>query len=230
MPARWLALVALGLTAGVVSACVRTSDGVPIPADVAVPATTTPSTRAIPTPQTDLAEPGIVPTTRTPVPAGEVTCEPPETPPVGVTATVADPAAPKITVALPQGWSTSAGDGDVGAKLQGPDGVWATVTIARTQLDPAEAFEKYVNDAMAESAVSSVSVLPAELCGYSGQKLLGMRSDSLEQAVEFADRIAHIWTDTNNYLVAVHVEGPADTPGFEPMGSPLMADFAVALP
>ncbi|BBY79978.1 hypothetical protein H7I53_01100 [Mycolicibacterium pulveris] len=230
MPARWTALVALGLAAGAVSACERTDVGDPVAADVAVPATSTPSTRAIPTPQTELTEPGIVSTTRTPVPAGEVTCEPPNPPPVGVTATVADPAAPKITVALPEGWSTSAGEGDIGAKLQGQDGVWATVTIVRTQLDPAEAFEKYVNDAMAESEVSSVSVLPAELCGYSGQKLLGTRSDSRENAVEFADRIAHIWTNTNNYLVAVHVEGPADTPGFEPMTSPLMADFAVVLP
>lgn len=230
MGIRWAALVALSLAAGVVSACDRTSDGVPVPADVAIPATSTPSTRAIPTPQTDLTEPGIVSTTRTPVPAGEVTCEAPDPPPVGVMASVADPAAPKVTVALPEGWSTSAGDGDVGAKLQGPDGLWATVTIARTQLDPAEAFEKYVNDAMAESAVSSVSVLPAEVCGYSGQKLLGMWSDSPEHAVEFADRIAHIWTNTNNYFVAVHVEGPTGAPDFEPMASPLMADFAVVLP
>ncbi|MGE2689508.1 hypothetical protein [Mycolicibacterium pulveris] len=228
MPARWAALVALGVAVGAFSACDRTSDGVPVPADVAVPATSTPSTRAIPTPQTTLTEPGIVSTTRTPVPAGEITCEAPDPPPVGVVAKVDDPAAPTITVALPEGWSTSAGDGDVGAKLQGPEGLSATVTIARTQLDPAEAFEKYVNDAMARSSVSSVSVLPAELCGYSGQKLLGMWSDAAGHGVEFGDRIAHIWTNTNNYLVAVHVEGPADS--VEPMSSPLMADFTVVLP
>ncbi|MGV0715669.1 hypothetical protein ABQE93_09705 [Mycolicibacterium sp. XJ662] len=230
MSTRWAALAALGLGAVVFTACDRTSEGTPVPADTAVPATSTPSTRAIPTPQTTLPEPGIAPTTRTPVPAGAATCEPSDPPPVGVVAKVDDPAAPRITVALPEGWSTSAGDGDVGAKLQGPDGLSATVTIARTQLDPAEAFEQYVNDAMAGANVSSVSVLPAELCGYSGQKLLGMWSGATEKAVEFGDRIAHIWTNTNNYLVAVHVEGPADTPHFDPLSSPLMADFTVVLP
>jgi hypothetical protein len=114
--------------------------------------------------------------------------------------------------------------------LQGPDGVTATVTIAETRLEPAQAFQQYANDAMATSAVSSVSVLPADLCGYSGQKLLGSWSDSPQQAVEFGDRIAHIWTNTNNYLVAVHVEGPADTAGFDPMVSPLMEDFSVRVP
>ncbi len=171
-----------------------------------------------------------MPTTRTAVPADATTCEPPNPPPVGVTASVADPAAPKITVALPAGWSTTKGDGDVGAQLQGPDGVSATVTIAETPLEPAQAFRKYANDAMAASAVSSVSVLPADLCGYSGQKLLGAWSDSPQQAVEFGDRIAHIWTNTDNYLVAVHVEGPADTAGFDPMMSPLMEDFSVLIP
>ena len=116
------------------------------------------------------------------------------------------------------------------ARLDGPDGIWATVTIAVTRLDPAEAFRKYSDDAMAASPVSSVSVLPADLCGYSGQKLLGTWSDSPQQAVEFGDRIAHIWTNTNNYLVAVHVQGPTGTPGFDPFTSPLMEDFGVVIP
>jgi hypothetical protein len=225
-PARWAA-VAL---ACVLAACVRTSEGVPVPGDVAAPGSTPPSTRAIPPPDTDLTEPGIVPTTRTPVPADAVTCPAAPPPPVGVVASVPDPAAPKITVALPSGWSTTKGAGDVGARLTGPDGITATVTIAQTTLDPAEAFRKYADDAMAASSVSSVSVLPADLCGYSGQKLLGAWSDSPQQAVEFGDRVAHIWTNADNYLVAVHVQGPAGTPGFEPMTSPLMADFAVVIP
>ncbi len=65
---------------------------------------------------------------------------------------------------------------------------------------------------MAVSPVSSVSVLPADLCGYSGQKLMGAWSDNPQQSVEFVDRIAHIWTDTDNYLVAVHAQAPAGTP------------------
>jgi hypothetical protein len=212
------------------AACVRTSSGVPVAGDAAVPRTPAPSTRAFPTPDTDLTEPGVVPTTRTPLPAGATTCPMPKPPAVGVMATVPDPAAPKITVALPDGWGASRGSGDVGVRLEGPDGIWATVTIARTRLDPAAAFRKYAEDAMAASAVSSLSVMPADLCGYSGQKLLGAWSNSPQQAVEFGDRIAHIWTNTNTYLVAVHVEGSTNTAGFDPSWSPLMEDFSVVIP
>ena len=224
--ATW-AVVALALLS---AACVKTSEGVPVVADGVPTRSAAPSTRAIPTPETDLTEPGILPTQRTPVPAGSTVCPAEPPPPVGVMASVPDPAAPKITVALPSDWSTTKGDGDVGARLTGPDGIWATVTIVRTPLDPAAAFKQYADDAMAASAVNSVSVVPAELCGYSGQKLLGAWSTTPQQAVEFGDRIAHVWTNTNNYLVAVHVQGPAGTPGFDPFVSPLMNDFAIQIP
>jgi hypothetical protein len=225
------AVIAMALVSVLVSACVRTSEGAPIAGgEGASQSTTARATKTIPTPQTDLTEPGVVPTTRTPVPAGSVTCTAPNPPPVGVTAAIDDPVAPKITVALPDGWSTTKGKTDQGAVLDGPDGVSATVTIAKTKLDPAEAFEEYADDVMAVSSVSSVSVLPADLCGYSGQKLLGSWADSPQQAIKFGDRIAHIWTNSGNYLVAVHVEGPADAPGFDPMLSPLMDDFAISIP
>ena len=107
--------------------------------------------------------------------------------------------------------------------------MFATVTIARTQLDPAAAFTEYADKVMAVSAVSSVSVLPAELCGYSGQKLMGAWSASPQQSVEFLDRIVHVWTNTNNYLVAVHVQAPAGTDGFD-AASTVMEDFAVGIP
>jgi hypothetical protein len=223
------ALAAIALTV-VSAACVRTNEGTPVAGDETAPGTSARPTRAIPTPETDLTEPGVVPTTRVPVPAGTVTCKVPNPPPVGVTATVVDPGAPKITVALPPDWSTTKGDGDVGAVLKGPHGTTATVTIAETDLDPAAAFKEYADDAMAASAVSSVSVMPADLCGYSGQKLLGAWSDSPQQAIKFGDRLAHIWTNTDDYLVAVHVEGPADAAGFDPMFSPLMEDFSVVIP
>jgi hypothetical protein len=218
--AKWAALA----LACVLSGCVRTSDGVPVAGEG--PVTSAPAT-AGPDPGVGVAEPGVVPTTRTPIPPDITTCEV-APPPVGVMASVDDPAAPKITVALPTDWSTTKGEGDIGARLTGPDGVWATVTIAETQLAPAEAFRKYTDTAMAASLVSSISVLPAEICGYSGQKLLGSWSQS-QQAVDFGDRIAHIWTDTSTYLVAVHVEGPART-AFDPFTSPLMDDFAVVIP
>jgi hypothetical protein len=235
MRIRSAAIAALCLV--MVSACGKASEGAPVAdeAEQTTASTTTTSvtsttTRAIPTPEADLTEPGILPTTRTSVPAGVVSCELTDPPSDGVaTATVADPAAPKITVALPQGWSTAPGEGDVGAKLTGPDGIWATVTIAKTTLDPAAAFKKYADDAMAASDVSSVSVLPAELCGFSGQKLLGSWSDAPGQSVEFGDRIAHIWTNSGDYLVVVHVQGPASA-DFDPFTSPLMNDFSIELP
>ena len=108
--------------------------------------------------------------------------------------------------------------------------MFATVTIAPTQLDPAEAFTEYADKVMAVSAVSSVSVLPAELCDYSGQKLMGAWSDTPQQSVEFLDRIVHIWTNTNNYLVAVHVQAPTGTDGFDAAAAVLIEDFAVGLP
>jgi len=230
---RAAALAALCAATLVVSACGRTSEGEPVADEVESVATSTPSatptstqtTRTIPTPEADLTEPGVLPTTRTEVAPGTVTCAGPE----GATAAVADAAAPKITIVLPQGWSTGPGEGDVGAKLTGPDGVWATVTIAKTTLDPAAAFKQYADDAMAASAVSSVSVLPADLCGYSGQKLLGSWADTPEQAVEFGDRVAHVWTNSGDYLVAVHVQGPAGA-GFDPFTSPMMDDFAIEVP
>jgi hypothetical protein len=226
----WTTLVLLTLVAPLVSACVRTDEGVAIRSESAA---TTTGERPQPTQSTEdagPATPGIVTTSRTPVPAGTVSCSQPVKPAVSAVAEVSDPAAPKITVAVPDGWSTEAGSGDVGLRMQGPDGMFATVTIAQTKLDPAVAFTEYADKVMAVSAVSSVSVLPAELCGYSGQKLMGAWSDSPQQSVEFLDRIAHIWTDTDSYLVAVHVQAPAGTDGFDAASTVLIEDFAVGIP
>ena len=78
---------------------------------------------------------------------------------------------------------------------------------------------------------SVVSVMPAELCGYSGQKLMGAWSDTPQNAVEFADRILHIWTNSgNSYLVAVHVEAPTGTPAFDAASALLTEDFEIGLP
>jgi hypothetical protein len=208
-------IVAAAAVICALAGCARISDGVPIAADVTLP-------------DVSGGEPGVLATSKTPVPSDGLTCDV-DLPPVAVVASVDDPAAPEVTVALPDGWSTTQGDGDVGAQLTGPDGIQATVTIAATQLEPAEAFREYADAAMAASAISTVSVLPAELCDYSGQKLLGSWSDSPQETVEFSDRIAHIWTNTDSYLVAVHVEGPAG-PEFDPFASPLIDDFAVVIP
>ena len=224
------ATIVLGLMAPLIAGCVRTDEGVAIRSeDVATPTSVRPS----PTPSTEdagPAAPGILTTTRTPIAADTVSCAEPVTPADSAVAQVADPAAPKITIAVPDGWSVEPGSGDVGVKLQGPNGMFATVTIAPTKLDPAAAFTEYADKVMAVSAVTSVSVLPAELCDYSGQKLMGAWSDTPQQSVEFLDRIVHIWTNTNNYLVAVHVQAPAGTDGFEAAGAVLIEDFAVGIP
>jgi hypothetical protein len=226
--AGWAALA----LACVLSACVRTSDGVPVAADEAVTATSSaPSATTLPTQETDQFAPGILPTTRAPVPPNTVACSPAGGPSVRMTAAVEDPHAPRITVGVPDGWSMTAGSGDVGGRLEGQRGMWATVTIAQTQLDPTAAFRQYADDLMAESAVSSVSIMPGELCGFSGQKLMGAWSDTPQNAVEFQDRIVHVWTNSgNNYLVAVHVQAPTGTDGFDAAASLLTEDFGVELP
>jgi hypothetical protein len=226
----WAALVVAGLVVPLVAGCVRTDEGVAIRSeDVATPTSVRPSP-APPTEDAGPAAPGILTTTRTPIPADAVSCAEPVKPANSAVAQVADPAAPKITVAVPDGWSVEPGSGDVGVKLQGPDGMFATVTIAPTKLGPAAAFTEYADKVMAVSAVTSVSVLPAELCDYSGQKLMGAWSDTPQQSVEFLDRIVHIWTNANDYLVAVHVQAPAGTDGFDAAGSVLIEDFAVGIP
>jgi hypothetical protein len=222
-------IVLLGLVAPLVGGCVRSDEGVAIRnEDVATSLTAkAPTTRS--TDDSGPVAPGIVATTRAPIPADTVTCaQPPRVP--RTTVLTADPQAPKITVAVPDGWSVEPGSGDVGVKLQGPNGMFATVTITQTKLDPAAAFTEYADKVMAVSAVSSVSVLPDELCDYSGQKLMGAWSDTPQQSVEFLDRIVHIWTNTNDYLVAVHVQAPAGTDGFDAAAAVLIEDFAVGIP
>jgi hypothetical protein len=225
----WTTRVLLSLVV-VLSACVRTDDGVAIRGEYAAPSTSARPHPGNPTEDAGPAAPGVVATTRTPIPADTVSCPELVKPAVSAVAQVADAAAPKITVAVPDGWSVRSGSGDVGLRLQGPDGMLATVTIAQTKLDPVAAFTEYADKAMAVSAVSSISVLPAELCGYSGQKLMGAWSDTPQQSVEFLDRIAHIPTNSNNYLIAIHVQAPAGTDGFDAAAAVLIEDFAVGIP
>ena len=224
-------LVVLGLMVALASGCVRTDGGVAVRSDQAPPATNVrPPSTTQSTEDAGPEAPGVVATTRAPIPPDTVTCSQPVKPAVEAVAQVSDPAAPRITVAVPDGWSVEPGSGDVGVRMQGPDGMFATVTIAQTQLEPAEAFTQYADKVMAVSAVSSVSVLPAELCSYSGQKLMGAWSDTPQQSVEFLDRIVHVWTNSNNYLVAVHVQAPGGTDGFDAASTVLIEDFSVGIP
>lgn len=224
------AAVAVSLAALLLAACNRSSDGTPVADDAATTTRATETATAGPT--TDPGHPdfGVVPTDTAPIPAGTVTCAPGRRPPVAVVAEVADSVAPVITVAVPDGWSMQGGSGDVGAQLSGPDGMSATVTIMPTTLDPQAAFAEYAEGLTADAAVSSLSVLPAELCEYSGQKLLGAVSDTPEDATEFVDRVAHVWTDSRHYLVSVHTEAPTGTRGFDSAATQLTEDFEVRVP
>jgi hypothetical protein len=215
----------------VTSGCVRTSEGFPVAESPAGAASTpTPPGSFSPTTATAEPDPGVLPTLQVPVPAGTVTCPLPPDPGATVETVVSDPEAPKITVGLPAGWNVTRGSGDVAATMTGPEAMTATVTIARTTLDPAEAFRDYTDRIMAAAAVSTVSVLPAELCEYSGQKLMGAWSDTPENAVEFRDRLVHIWTNTANFMVSVHVEAPTGVDALDAAGARLTGDVKVEIP
>jgi hypothetical protein len=219
------------VTAVVASGCVRSSDGLPVAEPSSAPVSTSARPSATtPTAKDDQDPPGVLPTTQVPVPVGATTCEPPAKPATMITAAVSDPTAPQISVAVPPGWTSSPGSGDVGARMQGPEGMSATVTIAPTKLDPAAAFRDYTDRLMGESAVSSVSILPGELCDYSGQKLMGAWSDTPQNSVEFTDRIVHMWTNTTNYLVSVHVQAPTGVRELDAAGELLTEDFGVRIP
>lgn len=231
------AVVAVCLAAPLLGACTKSSEGSPV-ADSAGSATnpsetsgSAPTTESA-SPTTDSGHPdfGVVPTTEAPIPAGTVTCAPDQRPPVGMVAQVADSVAPLITVAVPEGWSMQGGTGDVGAQLNGPDDMSATVSIVPTTLEPQEAFADYAEELTGDAAVSSLSVLPAELCEYSGQKFLGALSDTPEEAIEFVDRVVHVWTNSRNYLVSVHTQAPTGTSAFDSAATQLTEDFEVKIP
>ena len=114
--------------------------------------------------------------------------------------------------------------------LSGPEGMTATITITPTDLEPDAAFREYADAVMQQSSISSVSVLPGELCEYSGQKLMGAWSNTPQNAVEFYDRVAHVWTNTGDFLVAVHVEAPAGVEELDAASDVLTGDFEVRIP
>lgn len=145
-----------------------------------------------------------------------------------VTVPVTDLGAPRIVISVPPGWTTTPGD-DPALRLTGPDGMTGTVRITATGKSPGEAFTAYLDELRASLGAGapsiSVDVQRAWLCGYSSQRITGSAGD-----VVFADRIAHIWTNTANYLVAVHVQGRKGTPGFDAATAVLAKEFSVTIP
>lgn len=215
------------LLAAALASCVNTTGGMAVPARV--PGSSTTAVAGAPQQDPLTGVPGVETTLPAHIPPDALECLPPASV-VGkpTTAAVADPAAPKITISLPDGWTSTTGDGEVALALAGPDGMTGKVTIASTILTPAAAFAQY--DAMMRSkAGAEVTITPAPFCGYSSQQLTGTYRGS-SGAIAFADRIAHIWTNTKGYLVAIHQEGPAGLLGFDAAKIALMADFAVVIP
>lgn len=174
---------------------------------------------------------GVVETTRTDIPAGTVTCVRDGTGSDTVEARVSAPGAPIVTIAIPEGFAPGApANGDVALNLSGPDGVTATVRITPTTLDAAEAFQEYADARTADYEISSVSLLPAELCDYSGQELMGLLADKPGQGVDYADRVVHVWTDNGDFLVAVQVQAPTGTAAMDAAKSVLLGDFGIQQP
>lgn len=188
------------------------------------------TSRAAPT-QSDPAEPvpGVEVTLPDHIPPNAVVCFPP--PPASgtmVRASVPDPVAPAITVPLPDGWNSSPGSGDVALTATGPGGMSARVAITPTDLDPGGAFLRYAADLRTANPGLNVTVAPAQFCGYSSQLLSGTASGP--GAVDLADRITHIWTNTKAFLVAIHLQGPSGSPGFDAAKSAVMQQFAIVIP
>ncbi len=117
----------------------------------------------------------------------------------------------------------------MGIRLAGPDGMVGDISIGATSLDAAAAFTRYADDVMAKYPISTLSALPGELCGYSGQKLMGTWADNPDRSIQYNDRIAHIWTSSKDYLVVIHVQAPSGTAGFDEAASVLTDDFGVTV-
>jgi hypothetical protein len=174
--------------------------------------------------------PGIETTVPDHIPPNAFLCFPgPAGVGIGTVAHVVAAAAPRLTVTLPDGWTSEPGNGDLALSLSGPDSMTGTVTIAATKLDPAAAFSAYADTLSRSKPDLQVDTVGAKFCGYSSQKLTGTYLGP-SGTLDFADRITHIWTNTDKYLVTIHLEGPADAPGIDAAKTALMHDFAVVIP
>ena len=173
---------------------------------------------------------GVEPTTTRALAPGEVTCEPDAATSSTVDATGAAPGSPTAIVAVPDGFTSAPGTGDTALTMTGPDGLTATVTITPTTLDAAAAFQQYADQRTGQASINSVSVLPGDLCGYSGQTLMGILADKPGEGIDYADRIVHVWTASGDYLIAIALQGPNGAPGLDDAKSVALADFGIRMP
>lgn len=206
------------------------SDGTATTATSSSATSATSSTAASGSKMPDLPVYGVVETTKRPVAAGEQVCDPPSPPAQTVTATTGAPGSPTVVVAVPEGFTQGApASGDVALNLTGPDGLTGTVKITPTSLDAGAAFQQYADARTAGHEFNSVSILPDELCGYSGQKLMGVLAAKPGSGNDYVDRIVHVWTNGGDYLIALQLQGPAGSKGIDAAKSVLLGDFGVRL-
>ncbi|OBK24591.1 hypothetical protein A5634_02680 [Mycobacterium asiaticum] len=111
----------------------------------------------------------------------------------------------------------------------GPDTLAATVTIAATDLTPESAFLRHNAAVGGNMTRRKFSVTGSPFCGYSSQQLSGTLQGP-SGGIDFADRVTHIWTNTKQYLVTIHLEARSGAPGFNAAKSTWTRDFAVVIP
>lgn len=234
-------VVAGCLTVALLAGCARSTEGTAAGAGgserapTSTSVTTSMTAAATPTSPGDmnsLPAYGVVETTKRPVTAGETVCEPETAPANTLEARGTAAGSPTVTIGVPDGFVPGAQqpEGDVALNLIGPHGMTGTVTIAPTTLDAASAFEQYADDRTAHHEITTLSVLPGELCGYSGQELMGILADQPGQGIDFADRIVHVWTDNGDFLIAVQLQAPNGAPGLDSAKSVILSDFGIRMP
>jgi len=217
------------LTAGLLAGCEQNTAGTAMPSR---PSSRTATTSVSVTRSPDPAEPvpGVETTLPDHIPPNALACLP--SPAAGGRLTVArvsDAVAPKLTVSLPDGWSSVAGTGDRVLTLSGPDGMSGAVAIATTDLEPGGSFMKYAVDMRDSRTGVKFTVTAAPFCGYSSQQLTGT-FQSPSGTFDFADRLTHIWTNTKKYLVTIQLQGPSGAAGFASAKLTVMQEFAVVIP
>ncbi|OHU05848.1 hypothetical protein BKG60_26685 [Mycobacterium syngnathidarum] len=139
------------------------------------------------------------------------------------------PGSPTLTVEIPAGFTEVTSHGE-GAKLAGPAGMTVEITLSPTNKDAKDAFAQYSDDRVAKYPINSVSVIPGDLCGYSGQELIGILAEQPGKGTEYADRIVHLWTGSGDYLAVVRLEAPSGTAGFDEARPAVLADFGITMP
>lgn len=197
------------------------------PADATPPRTTTTSADETSAPSFEMPVYGVEPTTSRALAPAEVTCASPAGPTVTVHSSVPD--SPVLTVAIPEGFTEVTSHAD-GAQLAGPAGMTVEITLSPTNKDAKDAFAQYSDDRVAKYPINSVSVIPGDLCGYSGQELIGILAEQPGKGTEYADRIVHLWTNSGDYLAAVRLEAPSGTAGFDETRPAVLADFGITMP